>query len=89
MKDEDSDGYDGDEQLYDDPPLQPCPSIYTTFEQLDKDADTMPGNCRALYSIQALDSLLSAALANYSNIMKNGYDDKFDACANAVVGASS
>ncbi|CAG8954007.1 hypothetical protein HYFRA_00009106 [Hymenoscyphus fraxineus] len=70
-------------------PLPVCSSSYTTFEQLEKDADTMPDNCRALYALQALDSLLTEALANYTDIMAKGYDDKFNAYAGAVVNSAS
>ncbi|EHL02905.1 putative Acidic mammalian chitinase [Glarea lozoyensis 74030] len=78
-----------DEQMFGGEPLPTCSESYTTFEQLEKDADTMPPNCKALYAVQAMDALLSKALANYSDIMSHGYDEKFDVYAGAVVDSAS
>lgn len=76
------------EQPYTGPPLATCSGNYTTFEQLDKDAATMPGNCRALYAVQALDALLTSSLEKYTAIMANGYDDKFNTYADYTVEVS-
>jgi hypothetical protein len=49
----------------------------------------MPRNCRVLYAVQGLDVLLSASLADYTDMMADGYDDKFDIYAGAVVHVST
>jgi hypothetical protein len=86
--DPDGDDKDFDGQPYTGPPLPICSGIHATFEQLDNDAGTMPSNCKALYAVQVLDSLLTAALANYTDTMADGYDDKFDTYAGSVVDVS-
>ncbi|KAI9675883.1 MAG: hypothetical protein M1822_008892 [Bathelium mastoideum] len=73
---------DDDQGPFTDPP--PCTASYATIEDLDADAGNIPENCKSLYIVSTLSNVLSAALQNYTDMMNNGYDDKFNTYSNAV-----
>ena len=89
---DDTDGFDDedDDEDFDDsakwgPPLPICKGSYKTLEDIDKDAPNIPEHCSHLYTIEALRDTMRAALDNYTALMKNGYDKKFNTFADAVV----
>lgn len=68
--DDDSDpDDDDDEDLPDTGPLPPCDQTYATMEDLDAAADSIPDNCKALYTVATLQSVLSASVKSYTDMM--------------------
>ena len=73
---------DADQGPFTDPP--PCTASYATIEDLDADSGNIPDNCKSLYIVSTLNNVLTAALQNYTDMMNNGYDDKFNTYSHAV-----
>ncbi|KAL5358871.1 hypothetical protein BJX96DRAFT_173834 [Aspergillus floccosus] len=77
--------YDNEEDLPDGDPLPSCGGgDYSTPEALDNDLANIPSNCQFQYTLQTLATVLKAAKANYSDIMADDYDSKFDTYSKAV-----
>lgn len=89
----DADDYDNTDDATDTLPdttaLPGCTKTYTTFESLNADLGTMPDNCRFQYTFQVLDATLDAAMKNYTEMMADHYDSKFQTYAKAVVDHAS
>jgi hypothetical protein len=82
---DDIDGPDGpDEDEEDNLPTQPCAANYTKLEDVQRDAGQLPYVCLNLYILQALQSTLQSSLTGYDNLVKEGYDNKFNTYASAV-----
>lgn len=81
----DDDRYGPDDELRPElPPSKPlddCKGNYKKLEDVPRDA---PAHCRNLYILQALKQNLTDALVQYDDLMKGGYDKKFDTYAEAV-----
>jgi len=61
-----------------------CPSkTYSSLDDLEKDTST-PLLCRAKYLLETLRSNLTTALSHYDDLLKHGYDGKFDTYAQSV-----
>lgn len=73
-----------DEDLPDTDPLSPCSDEYKTMEELDAAAGGIPEHCVALYTLSTLNSLLKESISNYTDMMANGYDNKFKTYAESV-----
>ncbi|KAH6603443.1 glycoside hydrolase family 18 [Trichoderma cornu-damae] len=78
-----------DEGLSDTDPLAPCDDEYGAMEELDAAAGHIPEHCVTLYTLTALNGLLQTSIRNYTDIMSDGYDDKFDIYAESVVAQAS
>lgn len=68
------------------PTLAKCTATYANVEALGADSDSIPQHCVAQYTVQTLGTLLTGAMKNYTDIMDNGYDEKFKIYAKAVAG---
>ncbi|KAF9885845.1 hypothetical protein FE257_012317 [Aspergillus nanangensis] len=80
-----SGAYGNEEDLPDADPLPDCDGgDYSTLEALDDDLANIPSNCRFRYTLKTLGTLLDTAMTDYSDILDDGYDDKFDTYASAV-----
>lgn len=71
------------------PPLHPwTPCNDGPFDNLDTLSDDTingwPIHCRAQYTLESLNGLLKTSMDNYTDMMNNGYDDKFKTYAKAV-----
>lgn len=77
---------ENDEPLTD-PPV--CDATYATLEDLDAVANSIDEDCKGIYLTQTLSNVLGAALKNYTDMMQNGYDDKFNTYAKSVVDSAS
>ena len=66
-------------------PMAPCDDKHLTLEELDSAADIIPAHCVHIYTLEVLDRLLKEGLSNYTAIMEDGYEGKFDTYAEAVV----
>ncbi|RFU75486.1 glycoside hydrolase family 18 [Trichoderma arundinaceum] len=76
---------DGDgEYLPDTDPLSPCNDNYGTMEELDAAAGNIPEHCVTLYTLIALNNLLTESISNYTDMMSDGYDKKFEVYADSV-----
>lgn len=81
------DDFDEDEVLPPtDNPLSPCNETYNTIDELDAAAGQIPYRCKTLYTISTLSLMLNNALQNYTEMMKDGYDGKFQTYAESVSG---
>ncbi|KAH8695443.1 hypothetical protein BGW36DRAFT_299192 [Talaromyces proteolyticus] len=69
------------------PPLPDlsCPGNYTTLDDIEAAADSMPSLCAAIYMVQALQTIYNNAMIQYNSMMTNGYDSKFQIYAGVVV----
>ncbi|KAH8901597.1 glycoside hydrolase [Thozetella sp. PMI_491] len=66
-----------------------CTASYSSIEALEAD-DSVPYYCASLYLLNLLQANLTTSMKSYDDLMANGYDEKFDEYASAVVdGASS
>ncbi|KAK3945004.1 hypothetical protein QBC46DRAFT_435648 [Diplogelasinospora grovesii] len=65
-----------------------CTATYDSLEAMDADQG-IPFYCSAPYLLQFLLKNLTASMTAYDDLMKNGYDGKFDTYAGAVVSGSS
>ncbi|KAL7945747.1 glycoside hydrolase family 18 protein [Trichoderma barbatum] len=70
--------------LGDTDPLPPCNDEYNTMEELDAAAGNIPEHCITLYTLTALNNLLKQSLSNYTDMLSDGYDDKFNVYAESV-----
>lgn len=72
-------------------PWTPCDD--GPFDNLDTLSDdtinSWPVHCRSQYTLEALGGLLKVSMDNYTDMMNNGYDDKFKTYAKAVAGSAS
>ncbi|KND95324.1 Killer toxin subunits alpha/beta [Tolypocladium ophioglossoides CBS 100239] len=87
--DDDRDPYDDDDVDGENPPENPfksCDATWTTFEELDAHADSVPQHCVAQYTLTALEGLLTETISNYTDLINKGYNDKFGIYAEAVAG---
>ncbi|KAL9573156.1 hypothetical protein ACKAV7_002841 [Fusarium commune] len=80
---------DGDDDLPDTTPLAACSATYSTFEDLDAHASSIPQHCVAQYTITVLKALLTETLNNYTTLLNEGYDKKFGIYSKAVAGSAS
>lgn len=69
-------------------PLSPCTATYNTIEDLDAAAASIPDHCVTIYTLIALNNLLTETLTNYTDMMADGYDKKFKTYAGAVAGSA-
>jgi chitinase len=70
------------------PALADCNANYDTLEKI-RDADNIPEHCAAIYAVEVLAKKLKDAMKTYDDLIKSGYDKKFDTYADAVVGGST
>ncbi|KAL7789818.1 hypothetical protein V8C37DRAFT_417733 [Trichoderma ceciliae] len=82
--DDSLDPEDDDDDLPNTDPLPPCNDEYNTLEELDAATGKIPEHCVTLYTLNALSSLLKESISNYTDMMSNGYDDKFNTYAESV-----
>ncbi|EHK17714.1 glycoside hydrolase family 18 protein [Trichoderma virens Gv29-8] len=73
-----------DDELPDTDPLPPCNDVYNSMEELDAAAGNIPEHCVTLYTLTALNNLLKQSLSNYTDMLSNGYDDKFKVYSKSV-----
>ena len=68
-------------------PFPPCPNPanYNSVDEIIADSN-IPQNCMNMYLMNALSATISTALDNYTNIMNNGYEGKYNAYAREVRG---
>lgn len=68
-------------------PYPDCPNAdnYHTVDDIIADS-SIPDFCMNMYLMNALSETLSASLQNYTDIMKDGYDGKYNAYAREVRG---
>ncbi|KAH6997387.1 glycoside hydrolase family 18 protein [Ilyonectria destructans] len=78
----------GNDDLPDTSPLADCSANYSTFDELDAHASSIPQHCISQYTVQTLKALLSETLSNYTSWMNNGYDKKFGIYSKAVAGSA-
>lgn len=78
--DDDDDGDD----LPDLPNLPPCDARYSTLEDLDASSSSFPSNCRAIYLVETLSTVLKTAVKSYHDLLQNGYDASFKTYSQAV-----
>lgn len=50
-------------------PLKPCTSNFNTMEDLDAAANSIPDNCKALYTAATLSNVLNTAVKSYNDMM--------------------
>jgi hypothetical protein len=63
---------DDDEEEEDLPPTDPlpdCDANFGTVEELDAAAGTIPDNCKAVYVLQTLHTVLDDAVKKYNDLM--------------------
>ena len=86
FQDDDDGNPDGDEedQLPPSKPLTVCDASFNTMDDLDAAADTIPDDCKAIYTVATLSSSLDAAMKNYTDMLNDSYDKKFQTYAQAV-----
>ncbi|KAF2094641.1 killer toxin alpha/beta [Rhizodiscina lignyota] len=65
------------------PTMPDCTASYTTLDDLGA-AGNIPDNCKAYCIVSTLGNVLSAAVKNYTDMMNDGYDGKFDTYSHAV-----
>lgn len=63
--------------------LSICDGDYATIDDIIADT-SIPDSCVNQYIMSVLSSTLDSALSSYSDIMRDGYDDKYNACAEQV-----
>ncbi|KAH8901623.1 hypothetical protein GQ53DRAFT_851577 [Thozetella sp. PMI_491] len=63
-------------------------ATYASLEAMNADG-SIPDHCTAQYLLQFLQANLTASMTAYDDLMKNGYDGKFDTYSGAVVGGAS
>ncbi|KAG5790187.1 hypothetical protein H9Q69_010751 [Fusarium xylarioides] len=80
---------EGDDDLPDTTPLAACSATYSTFEDLDAHASSIPQHSVAQYTITTLKALLAETLNNYTTLISDGYDKKFGIYSKAVAGSAS
>jgi chitinase len=82
--DQDQDPFDDNDDLPSPAPDVPrCEATFNSIDDLDA-ASGIPDNCKAQYIVQALSNTLDGAMKNYTDMMNNGYDGKFDTYSHAV-----
>lgn len=83
-------GDDGDPLgIYGDPippQLPQCTATFDSIEALGNASSSIPEHCSVQYTVQTLSKLLSVSMQNYTNMVNNDYDSKFQTYANAVAG---
>ncbi|KAL2812789.1 hypothetical protein BDW59DRAFT_167716 [Aspergillus cavernicola] len=57
----------------------PCTSMYDTLDAIEANASNIPDYCMNTYIVGVQHATLNESLANYTDIINDGYDDKFDA----------
>ncbi|KAH8800173.1 glycoside hydrolase family 18 protein [Xylogone sp. PMI_703] len=75
---------DGTDDLPDTDPLTPCDATFDSIEALDAAADSIPLHCQIVYTLTALNNLLKVALSNYTDMINNGYDGKFNTYSKSI-----
>jgi hypothetical protein len=82
------DGEGLDDEDLPDMPYTPCDAQYNTLDDLDAAATSIPDHCVTLYTVTALKNLLNEALTNYTSMMADGYDKKFNTYAKAIASSA-
>jgi chitinase len=82
--DDDREPYGNDDGLPPTGPMPPCDASYNTLEDLDAAAGSIPFQCKATYLVDTLSKVLTNAVNSYNDMMKNGYDGKFNTYSHAV-----
>lgn len=69
--------------------LPPCKNSYPDLTTMDSDSGNIPLHCAALYTLETLSTLFATSLKNYTDIVNNHYDKKFQTYAHAVSDGAS
>jgi hypothetical protein len=75
--DDDGDGNDDGDGEYVDEDYLPCASTYSTFDQLQKSKDKIPGHCLNKYILDVEIAVMGKALKKYKELVDGDYDTKF------------
>jgi hypothetical protein len=67
--DEDDEDDEDDADLVSTEPLPRCDANFSTIEELDAAAGTMPENCKAVYTLQTLYNVLDDSVKKYKDLM--------------------
>jgi hypothetical protein len=59
-----------------------CDGQYTNLDDIP---ENLSATCGAVYVLQALSSMVAADVKNYTDMLANGYDDKFNTYSDAIV----
>lgn len=51
------------------PPMPACTATYQTMDELDAAADSIPPDCKGIYTVMTLSNVLNAAVNSYKDMM--------------------
>lgn len=66
------------------PKLAECTQTFDSVEALGNTHAAIPEHCVTQYTVKTLSNLLTVAMNNYTDMINNGYDQKFKTYAQAV-----
>ncbi|KAL6229345.1 hypothetical protein BDW75DRAFT_245821 [Aspergillus navahoensis] len=62
----------------------PCTSTYATLDAIEANASNIPDYCMNTYIVGVQQAILNESLADYTDIINDGYDDKTDIYSNYI-----